>query len=336
MSRIPDLLGLMESTNDFYLVAPGRNDRSVYIQVDDICELAMKSWLYEDTLNRQEQATKDLQSQRLVSSTKHKNALRNYFNGSITHHQLKQYLNIFSDKNKRNRLNAILRRHKAPREWSADKERGFKNFEEVIAELKVLKPIADDKGCTVQEHQELHQVLDNIIERRRNRNAFFHDHKQTGLTITQQNCLSALTDLYRLCELLFSNALTKEMNKSAWAVCRLQIIAIRLKQSGVTRERSLSIYEGYLRKQKPLTVSPSFGFYEYRLLHEDAFTMYEGVKSEFDQQIIAQKREVERVEGIKKPTAAHLYKRQQAESTATSLIDTWRDCFGEEWKPPLL
>ncbi len=45
MSRVDDLVALVQSANDVYLVNPTRNARMAYILVDDICELAMKSWL---------------------------------------------------------------------------------------------------------------------------------------------------------------------------------------------------------------------------------------------------------------------------------------------------
>jgi len=45
MSRVDDLIALVQSANDAYLVNPSRNARMAYIQIDDICELAIKSWL---------------------------------------------------------------------------------------------------------------------------------------------------------------------------------------------------------------------------------------------------------------------------------------------------
>jgi hypothetical protein len=45
MSRVDDLIDLIQTANDFYLINPNRNVRMAYIQIDDLCELAMKSWL---------------------------------------------------------------------------------------------------------------------------------------------------------------------------------------------------------------------------------------------------------------------------------------------------
>ena len=51
MSRIDDLIALVQSANDTYLVNPNRNARVAYILIDDICELAMKSWLQMEVAN---------------------------------------------------------------------------------------------------------------------------------------------------------------------------------------------------------------------------------------------------------------------------------------------
>jgi hypothetical protein len=51
MSRVDDLIALVQSANDAYLVNPSRNARMAYIQIDDICELAIKSWLQAHVQN---------------------------------------------------------------------------------------------------------------------------------------------------------------------------------------------------------------------------------------------------------------------------------------------
>src|SRR5436305_9210317 len=46
MSREADLVDLIRTANEIYLVNPGGNARSGYIQIDDLCELIMKSYLH--------------------------------------------------------------------------------------------------------------------------------------------------------------------------------------------------------------------------------------------------------------------------------------------------
>lgn len=51
MSRVDDLVDLVKTTNDILLVNEAQNVRTVYIQVDDLCELALKSYLQANTDN---------------------------------------------------------------------------------------------------------------------------------------------------------------------------------------------------------------------------------------------------------------------------------------------
>jgi hypothetical protein len=53
MSRVNDLIYLIQTTNQIYLIDPKHHTRSAFIQIDDLCELTMKSWLQNDTLLRQ-------------------------------------------------------------------------------------------------------------------------------------------------------------------------------------------------------------------------------------------------------------------------------------------
>ena len=326
----------MESANDFYLVAPGRNDRSVYIQVDDICELAMKSWLHADTLRRQNECIEALETLHLISSNRHKNEVRDFFNGKIKHHQLKTTLHLNGPRNqaKRSVLNQTLRQYQAPQEWSADKGGRFKLFPDIIREIKVLLPIADPSGTINLAHQELHEVLDNIQGRRDKRNGFFHDHEQTELTIAPQECLNALNDLYRLCELLFDEQFKIERQKQEWVAFRVQVALIRLRKNSERRGRNLQLYEGFLRRQPEIRMSATLGFYEYRLLHNDAFALEDSLRTLFDKEIIANKEVVKRIDAMNRPKISHLSERQQAEAAANASIEMWRECFGLEWTPP--
>jgi hypothetical protein len=45
MSRESDLVDLIKTANEIYLVNPAGNARLAYIQIDDLCELIMKSYL---------------------------------------------------------------------------------------------------------------------------------------------------------------------------------------------------------------------------------------------------------------------------------------------------
>lgn len=337
MSRIQGLLSLMESANDFYLVAPGRNDRSVYIQVDDICELAMKSWLHADTLRRQNDCIVALEALHLVSSNRHKNKAREFFNGKITHHQFKTALNLNGGPKqaRRNLLNQTLKNHQPLQDWTANKEGGrFKNFSDITKEIKDLKPITDSSGTVNPAHQELHVVLDNIQGRRDKRNGFFHDHEQTELTINPQECLNALTDLYRLCELLFNGEFRTEVQKSERVAYRVQVTLIRIRKRSESRGRIMSLYTGFLGRQAPIESNPTLGIFEYQLLHRDASAFEDNLRVMLDREIVASNEVVQTVDAMRRPSVARLDQRQQAEAALNALTETWRECFGVEWTPP--
>ncbi|MGB9181030.1 MAG: hypothetical protein WCB68_17490 [Pyrinomonadaceae bacterium] len=333
MSRIQDLLSLMESTNDFYLVAPGRNDRSVYIQVDDICELAMKSWLHEDVLRRQDACIDSLQSLNLVKNNAQKKAVRSYFNGEGRKQDLKIALGITKDATKRNTLNRELRSHKAPKQWESKEGGKWKSFDTVIGEVKKLKPVTIN-GTPNPQNEQLHELLDRIDGRRDNRNGFFHDHHQTSLSIQPQACLDAISDLYRLCELLFDDEFRAERQKPEWVVYRVQVALIRLQKHRERRGRSFQLYEVFLREQSIIKINPALGFFEYRLLHDDASTLEDSLRALFGQEILSNTGVIERVNEMKRPSLERQRERQQAEAAANASIEMWRECFGIEWTPP--
>jgi hypothetical protein len=333
MSRIQDLLNLMESTNDFYLVAPGRNDRSVYIQVDDICELAMKSWLHEDVLRRQDACIESLQARNLVKNSKQKEVMRSYFNGECRRQDLKLALGVTKDKTKRKILNRELQRQQAPKQWMAKEGGKWKRFDTVIDEVKNLKPTSMNGTANLQ-NQRLHELLDRINARRANRNGFFHDHNQTSLSIQPQACLDAITDLYRLCELLFDAQFEAERRKQEWVAYRVQVALIRLQKHRDRRGRIFDLYQAFLRDQQVIKINPALGFFEYRLLHDNANALEDNLRALFEQEILSNIGVVEKVDAMKRPSPERQKERQQAEAAANASIEMWHECFGVKWTPP--
>jgi hypothetical protein len=78
MSRVKDLVDLIQANNEVYLLAPDRHVRSAFIQIDDLCELIMKSWLQIDTHNQQQHCLADLVAANLIVSQNHRNRFREY------------------------------------------------------------------------------------------------------------------------------------------------------------------------------------------------------------------------------------------------------------------
>lgn len=139
MSRAEDLVDLIETTNEIFLINPRRNIRSAYIQIDDLCELIMKSHLQE----------------------------------TIAH------------------WTVISHNHNG-RDY-------FKGFRAITGEVRSLFPQANAQHVLVD------NLLTRVEARRDNRNHFFHDHHQTGLTVNEEQCLRAFCDLYELMDVLYLN-----------------------------------------------------------------------------------------------------------------------------------
>ena len=70
MSRAKDLIDLIMTANEIYLVNPDKNVRSAYIQIDDLSELIMKSYLQEHVAH--------------WTAVSHQNNGRDYFKGFRT------------------------------------------------------------------------------------------------------------------------------------------------------------------------------------------------------------------------------------------------------------
>lgn len=145
-----DLADLIETANEIYLINPSRNVRSAYIQIDDLCELTMKSYL-----------------QIAVSG------------------------------------------------WSPNKSNNqFKNFWDITREIRAQHP----------SNPVIDELMSRIEERRKNRNHFFHDQNQSGLTVHNDHCLRAFCDLYELMDNLFPGA----MAQNATPTLRAQVAAIKV------------------------------------------------------------------------------------------------------------
>jgi hypothetical protein len=138
-------------------VNQAQNVRTVFIQVDDICELALKSYLQMNVNNWDP-----------TGGTR-------------------------SD----------------GRPW-------YKGFRTVVGEVRNQVP----------NNQQLSDLLDRFIDRREDRNHFFHDHNLSGLTVTPQKCLEALCDLYDLLEILFSEFADIVRGNN---ILRVQVAVIKLK-----------------------------------------------------------------------------------------------------------
>lgn len=217
MSRLDDLIDLIQTTNEVYFItAPGRV-RTAYILVDDIIELSLKTFLQEKTLDQREQFQATLEQANLVTNRPHRNALNEYYEESITLHDLSNRLNLGTSgvTQLQNHI-AVLTPTDLLQHWSANEPDNFRNYPEVVRDVKSFFP----SGHSVL------LMLDAAADRHKVRNKFYHDHQHTGLTIDDDKCLRALCDMFSLMEQLFTDFRAKILANNT---VRCQIGVLRLK-----------------------------------------------------------------------------------------------------------
>jgi len=234
MARVDDLLDLIQTTNEVYFItAPGRV-RTAYILVDDISELALKTYLQEQTLNRRKACETYLERQSWIQSQNHRTSLRRYYEGAITIQDLCQSLGR-SGANDVSLLQGMMAPYEPLQHWSANDPNVRKTFDDIIDEVKALQPTGSPSM----------DLLDTILARHKQRNKFFHDHHQSGLTVDDEKCLRAICDLYSLMETLFPdfNALVQEQK-----VVRCQIGVLRLKLAAIGSNDISDVYSKTLEE----------------------------------------------------------------------------------------
>ena len=302
MSRLDDLVDLIQSANDVYLINPARNVRSAYIQIDDLCELTMKSWCQGETTARQQQCLRDIQQAGLPASARHRNAVKQYFtDGDNTN--LLSGLSVIAGSSQDIILQGILTSNQPVADWSAEGIRGFKRFHELVLEVKDLR--ADPP------HHELHLTLDRIQSRRDNRNHFFHDQNQSGLTVDGSSCLLAFLDLYRLNELLYGQDFVDRI--TANAVVKAQIAIINLRHRGSTASKISEPYNEVLQTSKLKLTINSPG-HEYCLLHQDPSAMLRLLQAKFDELLTKLNNKISRIDALPHSTADHIRTRALCEA----------------------
>lgn len=236
MSRLDDLIDLMRSAHDAYLVNPARNVRLAYIQIDDLAELSIKTWLQENVAG--------------WSPISHQYSGRDYFKGFRT---------IVNEVRTHNAANATL-------------------------------PV----------------LLPRFLDRRENRNHFFHDHNMAALTVTEEECLRAFCDLYQLLAELFPDYGDKlKANRIAYA----QVIIIRLKQGGLTEERLTE----YCRKGLEniyIVIHPGTAMHGWRSIYEAPEEVLYSIRASFEEELSRCTTELQRIGDLKRPTKAHIAKQQ--------------------------
>lgn len=256
MSRLADLIELIQGANDVYLANPDRNARSAYIQIDQLCELILKSWLQAN-----------------VSGW-----------SAISH-------------------------------TSPSGRNFYKGFRDLMSDVR---------GQTLG-NTSLHAVLDQFRDRRDKRNNFFHNPDLAGLTVQQSECLQAYCELYELMELLFATDYTDAVVREP--ILRTQIAMIRLRNHGRHVERVLDHYRAIIGDSKEKTLQTNNSRFEYYLLYDHPGELYDRLKRYFMDLATQMQGEIDRIDGLVRPTRHHHAQRQKFCSERDTLRNAITRCL---------
>jgi hypothetical protein len=277
MSRLDDIIDLIQTTNEVYFItAPGRV-RTAYILVDDIVELTLKTFLQEKALEQRTACQTDLEAAGLVTSDRHRSNLRRYYEEEIDINDLSNSLGrgaggvpILQG----HFINYPLLQH-----WSANNPSARNTFDTVINEVKpFFPPSASGVAHPASD------LLDEALQRHTTRNKFYHDHQQTGLTIDDDKCLRALCGMFDLMEYLFPDFIDKVKQNHT---VRCQIGVLRLKKTSSIGQMELT--QPYLNALEQIKKGHQYDIHEraieHSLVHTVSDRFFQALQEEFEYRI---------------------------------------------------
>ncbi|GEM_PF-2457664 len=301
MSRLDDILDLIQTTNEVYFItAPGRV-RTAFILVDEIIELALKAFLQEKALEQREQCLQALEQAGWVTTARHRRALQRYFEEEIDENEVCTSLG----RNPQNNSAAItdFQNLIAPfpliRHWSANRPDTFNTFDSVIDEVKPFFSSSPNSSP----HPAI-ALLDDALHRHRLRNQFYHDHQQSGLTIDDDKCLRALCGMFDLMEQLFPDWLN---HVQANNTVRCQIGVLRLKRAAFGGQRE--VVEPYDNALEQLKRNHRYDIerrsVEHSLVHTVSDRFFRALREQFENKIAELRNRIIQIDNMSRPQRKH-------------------------------
>lgn len=255
MARIDDLIDLIQTANDIYLINPARNTRSAYIQIDDLCELGMKSYLQKNVAK--------------WSPISHQHNGRDF----------------------------------------------FKSFPQVTNEIRTA--FAGNAAFA--------DLLDRIEARRDNRNRFFHDQNQAGLTVDDLNCLLAFNDLYALMSGLFLPQFAQTLQANPVVQAQVAVVKLRLRSY-----KASMIHDHYLNVlsiEGPLRLEVSTSGHEFSTIYRDPTGFLMSLRQHFEDQIAARQGRILYLSGLKSRQARHIHEADGLQREVTLFEEVINECL---------
>ena len=297
MSRLDDLIDLIQTTNEVYFItAPGRV-RTAFILVDDIIELALKTFLQEKALEQRVQCQQALKTAGLVTSKGHRVALHNYFSENNNIQELSNAIGRGAAGEPL--LQAEFANFPLIQHWSANKPEAFNTFDNVIDEVSPFFPPLSDGSP-----HPIIALLDEVLHRHQTRNRFYHDHQQSGLTIDDDKCLHALCGMFVLMEQLFPDWLN---HVQANNTVRCQIGVLRLKRAAFGGQRE--VVEPYDDALEQLKRNHRYDIerrsVEHSLVHTVSDRFFRALQEQFTNKIAELQYRITVIDNMSRPQRKH-------------------------------
>ncbi|MBD2126681.1 hypothetical protein NDI39_05955 [Microcoleus sp. ZQ-A2] len=294
MSRLDDIIELIQTTNEVYFItAPGRV-RTAYILVDDIVELSLKIFLQEKTQERRTSCRSALELAGIICSNNHRKRLREYFEEDIDINALSTGLGMGASGV------ATLQIQLAPFEplqhWSANDPEARKLFDDVIDEVRNFFPLLPSG-----EPDPMSNMLDEVLSRHKRRNKFYHDHQQVGVTINDDQCLHALCSMFDLIGILFPGIAARiQENKNKIIRCQIGVLRLKLAAHGSQdlKEPYNKALEQLERSHRITKWSDNF---EHSILHTVSESFFITLREQLREAIAQRQRRIDKINGMRKP-----------------------------------
>ena len=301
MSRLDDLLDLIQTTNEVYFItAPGRV-RTAFILVDDIVELALKTFLQEKALEQRQQCRTALENAGWVTNDRQRRSLTRYFAEEIDESEICRTLgrDPQSNPNAIADFQNLIAPYPMIRHWSVNNPNARNTFDSMIDEVKpFFAPLPDGSP-----HHAI-ALLDETLARHRTRNKFYHDHQQSGLTIDDDKCLRALCGMFDLMEQLFPDWLA---HVQANDTVRCQIGVLRLKKAALGGHREL--VQPYDEALDQLKRDHRYDIerrsVEHSLVHTVSDRFFRALREQFANSIARLQTRINRIHQMTRPAANH-------------------------------
>lgn len=294
MSRLDDLISLIRTVNEVYFITSPERVKAAYLLVDDILELACKTFLQEKTLERREQCRAALEAANFINPTSngHHKAFTCFCedDDDIDMTELCRKLGQINQTNVENCINQFPRLD----HWSANNPESFIEFGDIINEVK--------QEFTA--NSSVQTLLDEAFNRHKTRNKFYHDHHQAGLTINDERCLKALCEMFDLMEHLFPEFLDKvRLNHTV----RCQIGVLRLKKTASVGQMELS--QPYVNALDQIKKGHQYDIQhravEHSLVHTVSARFFRALCEQFRNKVAELQTRIDKIDSMARPQQKH-------------------------------